>query len=90
MNQKNVTIKDNETHLALLHVISKASNQKIHHANAHNTFEQCNVDSVQLVEIIIAVESEFEIALYDEDICNLTTPNSLLEYTLSVISKKKG
>lgn len=90
MNQEKTIKRDHDTYQALLDIIRRSSNPQIDSVNEQDTFAQNGVDSIQLVEIIITIESEFGIDLYDEDIDTLNTPSLLLDHVLDVIKKKQN
>ncbi len=48
------------------------------------TFEEFSADSLDVVEMIMAIEEEFDIQISDEDVENITDVASVVDY----ISKK--
>ncbi len=46
----------------------------------NTTFEDMDVDSLDVVELIMAIEDEFDITIDDEDANRFQTMNDLVEY----------
>jgi|TARA_B110000438_G_C15156933_1_gene370051 acyl carrier protein len=46
----------------------------------HDLVKDLGADSLNIVEIIMAIEEEYEIEIPDEDVDQLTTIGSILEY----------
>lgn len=47
---------------------------------ADTTFEELGADSLDLVELIMIAEEEFEVEIADEDVESLTTVGDVVEY----------
>lgn len=50
------------------------------------TFEELNADSLDIVELIMALEEEFDLEIPDEDAEKLTTVRAAVEYIKERIS----
>ncbi len=48
--------------------------------SANTTFEELNIDSLDMVELLMGIEDEFDITVDDEDVENFTTLGDVAEY----------
>ena len=48
--------------------------------SANTTFEELNIDSLDMVELLMGIEDEFEITVDDEDVENFTTLGDVAQY----------
>lgn len=51
--------------------------------NEDTSFDDLNADSLDIVELIMALEEEFDLEIPDEDAENLTTVGAAVEYVKS-------
>lgn len=49
------------------------------------TFKDLGIDSMDLVEVVFAIESEFEIEIPDNDLKNFTTVGSAVDFIAALI-----
>lgn len=49
------------------------------------TFKDLGIDSMDLVEVVFALETEFDIEIPDEDLANFTTLDSAIDYVVGLI-----
>lgn len=49
------------------------------------SFKDLGIDSMDLVEVIFALETEFDIEIPDEDLANFTTLDSAVDYVVGLI-----
>ncbi|NLO89582.1 MAG: acyl carrier protein [Clostridia bacterium] len=56
--------------------------------NEATSFEDLNADSLDIVELIMALEEEFDIEIPDEDAEKLTTVGAAVEYVKSKLEEE--
>ena len=53
-----------------------------------NFFEDLEIDSIKAIEITVALEKKFKVAVRDEDVPNITTVRQAVELVNSLIGSK--
>ena len=54
-----------------------------------STFKDFNADSLDIVQILVAVEDTFDIELNDEELQKVTTMGEFIDYIELVIARKR-
>lgn len=66
----------------ILNKILHHSSQKESELNTSTTFTELRMDSLDMIEFIMALEKEFSIDIYDEDFDSLTNVQLVLDYVI--------
>ena len=66
-------------------IISEQLEIKFEDIKTGSTFEEMDADSLDLVELVMALEEEFGVEISDEEIENIKTVNDVVEHIKSRI-----
>lgn len=65
----------------IMELIAEQFNYKVEDLNLDMSFQDdLNADSIELVELIMSIEDEFELELQDEDLEKLQTIGDVIDY----------
>lgn len=65
----------------ILEIIAEQFNVKVENLDEDTNFvDDLNVDSIELLELVMTIEDEFDLELEDEVLENLTTVGDVIDY----------
>lgn len=64
----------------LIALAAERFDKDVSQLNGNTTFDELNIDSLDMVELIMLIEEEFDVVISDDDVENLTTLGDVAEY----------
>jgi acyl carrier protein len=72
----------------VLAVIAKTQHISIETVKPENTFEELKIDSLDGLQIVFALEDEFDVSIPDDEARNLTSVTQVIAGIASLLAKK--
>jgi len=79
-------LSDDELTQKILHIVADTQRRDIATVTAESSFEELNIDSMDAVNIVFAVENEFNINVPDEEMRTLKTVRDVIDGVRRLIS----
>ena len=81
-------MSNDEITARILSIIAETQHKELHEVTIDSTFEELGIDSMDGVNIVFALENEFDINVPDDDVKKLRTVREVVEGVAKLVALK--